>query len=69
MSLPTKGEEYAKLIEYLRKAQETTAMLAHLNAAEGDNKGMRIGKQWLAVEDMLKRMGYTVTEIAKGNLQ
>jgi hypothetical protein len=69
MSLPTKGEEFAKLIEHMRKAQESAAMLAHLCMAEGDNKGMAVGRQWLKYEDLMKRSIHIVTELAKGNLQ
>jgi len=69
MSIPTVGEEYTKLLEYLRKAQESSAMLAHLRSAEGDSKGMMIGRGWLAISEALKAMQYKITQLAQGRLQ
>ena len=60
MSLPTKGEEFSKLIEHLRKAQEACAMLAHLHA--DDDSLMSRG--WLGVEELLKRSQIQVTKLA-----
>lgn len=69
MSIPTKSETYAKLMEYLRKAQEESAMLQHLYSAEGDGPGLALGKGWFHVSEHLKKMLYTVTELMKGTLQ
>lgn len=66
MSIPTKSEEYIKLIEHLRKAQEACAMLAHLNNADGDKMGGLLARGWLGVEEMLKKMLHRVTELATG---
>lgn len=68
-SIPTRSEEYAKLMEHIRLAQESAAMLAHLHSADGDAKGMLLAKGWLAVSDLMKRMQHNVIELAKGNLQ
>ena len=67
--VPTRGDTFARLVHHLREAQDHAAMLAHLYNADGDAKGMTIGRGWLRVEDMLKRMIHTVTEIAKGYVQ
>lgn len=64
MSVPSKGEEFAKLIEYLRKAQESAAMLAHLNNADGDKMGALLARGWLGVEEMLKMTVHNVTKLA-----
>lgn len=64
MSVPSKGEEFAKLIEYLRKAQESAAMLAHLNNADGDKMGRLLARGWLGVEEMLKMTVHNVTKLA-----
>lgn len=68
MSIPTSGEEYSKLIEHLRLAQEDAAMLAHLANAQGTN-GTLIAKGWLAVSEQLKRTQRIVTDLAVGRLQ
>jgi hypothetical protein len=63
MSLPTEGETFSKLIEYIRKAQETSATLAHLTRA---NDHAAASKGWLAVSEQLKTMQHIIIEIAKG---
>lgn len=66
MSLPTRGESYAKLIEYLRKAQEEAATLAHLHADDGNRTKSR---GWLVVSEGLKLMQKNCTTIATKGLQ
>ena len=68
MSIPTKGEEFAKLIEYLRKAQECCAMIAHLHA-EADQVDRLLAKGWLGVEEMLKMIVHHITKLATRKLQ
>lgn len=65
MSIPTKGEEFAKLIEHLRYAQENASMLAHLH--RDDSKLMAQG--WLAVSEMLKLTQRNITLLATKGLQ
>lgn len=69
MSIPTHGESFAKLIEYLRKAQEEAATLSHLRRAEGDAKGILIANGWLRISENLKKTIHIVTVIASGRLQ
>lgn len=65
MSIPTPGEEYAKLIEFLRKAQESAAMLAHLRRDDS----RILAKGWLTVSEGLKEMQNHVTKLATKGLQ
>lgn len=60
MGLPTSGEKFAELIEYLRKAQEASAFLGHL---EADNNKLQ-SQGWLAVSEMLKLTVINVTKLA-----
>lgn len=69
MSIPTFGEQYAKLTEHLRYAQEDAAMLAHLCNSEGGAPGRVLAMGWLNVSEGLKKMIYGVTELAKSRLQ
>jgi hypothetical protein len=69
MSIPTVSEQYAQLMEHIRKAQENAAMIAHLHNADGDAPGMVLGRAWLHVEDGLNKMAMTVTKLAQGRLQ
>lgn len=66
MSVPIKSEEYAKLLEHLRLAQEASAMLAHLNNADGDKMGATLAHGWLAISEILKKMIWQVTQLATG---
>lgn len=60
MSLPSRGETFSKLLEYLRKAQEEAATLAHL---EADNDKFK-SQGWLAVSEMLGNTVRGVTRLA-----
>lgn len=65
MSLPTKSEKFAELLEYLVKAQEAAAMIAHLT--RDDDK--LHAKGWLAISEMFKRTQHQITQLAtKGRL-
>jgi hypothetical protein len=57
VSVPTKGEKYAELIEHLRLAQEAAAMLAHLSADESHN--IKIGM--LNISETLRLIGMQAT--------
>lgn len=65
MSIPLEGDEYAKLIEHIRKAQEASAMLAHLckDKSEAQSRG------WLIVSEQLKLFQHTVTLLATRKLR
>ena len=65
MSIPTKGETFAKLIEHLRRAQEDAAMMAHL--IRDDDK--LIAQGWVAISEMLKKTVHNVTKLATRGLQ
>ena len=66
MSVPTKGDTFAKLIEHLRLAQEDAAMLAHLAHTETNGRKLAIG--WLGVENQLKLTVHAVTALATKGL-
>lgn len=65
MTVPTSGEAFAKLIEYLRKAQEEAATIAHLERANDKTKR---ANGWLKISEALKRMVHVVTQLATGRL-
>lgn len=70
MTVPTQGEEYTKFLEYIRKAQESAYTLGHLaKSMSSSRKDQAIGDGWISVGELLKRMQYQVTELAKGKLQ
>lgn len=61
MSVPTQGDSFSKLIEFIRLAQEESAMLAHLAQANDDTS---LGISWLAVSENFRRMREQVTKLA-----
>jgi hypothetical protein len=64
MSIPTQGEEFTKIIEYLRKAQESMAMIAHL---ERDGNPI-LAKGWLAWSEQMGNIVLMVTKFAQRGL-
>lgn len=68
MAIPTKAELYTQLNEYLIKAQETSAMLAHLHRAEETHVDNTLAHGWLGISELLKRMQHQVTQMAMGKL-
>ena len=67
MSIPTRSEEYSKLMEHLAKGQEAAAMLAHLENAQGGASGTVLGRGWMHVSEALKKMqGHVITIATKG---
>jgi hypothetical protein len=65
MAIPTTGETYSKLMEYLRKAQEESAMMAHLVKAQGDGE---LSLSWLKVSENFRKMQHVLTSLATGRL-
>jgi len=69
MSVPTRGETYAQLIEHITKAQECCYMMAHLHNTEGNDMDKLLAKGWLGIGELFKRTVHTVTSLAAGRLQ
>jgi hypothetical protein len=67
VSVPTRGETYARFIEHLRLAQEDAAMMAHLHNTE--SRDGHIAQGWLAISELIKRMQSQVTKLAMRGLQ
>lgn len=68
-AVPTQGEEFAKLLDYMHKSQESCYMMAHLTRAQGSTKDHSLADGWMAVGEMYKRLIYQVTQLAQGHLQ
>lgn len=66
MSVPTQGETYAKIIEYLIKLQEESAMMAHLASA---NDERTLSNAWLKVSENFRKMQHSLTQLATKGLQ
>lgn len=64
-NVPTSGETFAKMIHHVREAQSCAAILAHLANA---NDERTLAKQWLVVQELLKKMIHQLTSIATRRL-
>lgn len=65
MSLPTKSEKFAELIEHLRLGAEASYTIGHLTADEDK----LIATGWRAIGQMLEETCIKVTQLAtKGRL-
>ena len=69
MNIPTVAEEYSKMLEHLRLAQESSYMLAHLVRAQGGSKDNAIADGWFSIGELIKRMNHQITQLAQGRLQ
>lgn len=69
MGVPTRGETFAKLLEYVRLAEEQSAMMAHLHNTEDNDKDKLLAKMWLAVSEQFRVTGLKITSLAQGRLQ
>lgn len=69
MNIPTVAEEYSKVLEHMRKLQESYYMLAHLVRAQGGSKDNAIADGWIACGELMKRLEHQVTKLAQGRLQ
>jgi len=69
VSIPTVQEEFAKLIEHLRKSQESCAMIGHLTSAQGSKEDKVLGNAWITVSELLKMVQIKTTSLAQGKLQ
>lgn len=66
MTVPTEGDEFAKLTFHLRMAQEAAAMIAHLRNANDDRQSAR---NWLNISEGLKKFIQSVTVMAMRKMQ
>lgn len=70
MTVPTQGEEFAKFIEHITKAQEAAYTLGHLAKSMSSNrKDQAMGDGWISVGELLKRVNFQATQLAQGRLQ
>ena len=70
MSVPSQGEAFSLLLHHLAESQNQAAMLAHLTRAMSSSpKDRALADGWISVSELLKRLQYQVTAIAKGKLQ
>lgn len=65
MSVPSKGEAFAILLDHLRYAQEQAATLGHLAYSDQDHT---LGEAWLQVSENLRRAQDIIMRLATKGL-
>lgn len=68
MSVPSRGEVFAKLISHLREAQSCIAIMAHLHQTEDSLKDKKLATGWLMMEEMFRTIIHKVTLLGQGRL-
>ena len=58
-----------QLLEHLIKAQECSAMMAHLHNTEDNHMDRLLAKGWLGIAELLRAMQHKITLMAQGRLQ
>jgi hypothetical protein len=69
MTVPTQGEEFSKMLHHLDEAQSSMYKIAHLTRAQDTAKDRALADGWIAMGEMMKRVRWSITELAKGKLQ
>lgn len=65
MSVPTRGDTFAKLIHNLREAQSCAATMAHHHGLQSHSRPDQLAqKGWLGVSELLGRIVAQVTKMA-----
>ncbi len=67
--IPTRGDAYAKLMHHLNEAQDQAAILSHLHNTEDSEMDKLMAKGWLGVSGLIKRMSWTISEMARRRMQ
>lgn len=62
----TKAEAFAKMMHHLREAQDMAAVVGHLYLSEGDKLSEAMGKSWIVISELIKRMTNQIIQMAKG---
>ncbi len=65
----TRGEAYAKLLEFLREAQDQALVLAHLHNTESSDHDKASARGWLMIAEQLRRMQHVITDLARAGFQ
>lgn len=61
----TRGDAFSKLMHHLTEAEDMAAVIGHLYNTEDDNMSKLMAKGWIGTSGLIRRMRYTITEMAK----
>lgn len=62
----TRAEAFAKMMHHLREAQDMAAVVGHLYLSEGDKLSEAMGKSWILISELIKRVIDQIIVMAKG---
>lgn len=68
MSVPSRGEVFAKAADHLDQLISCCATMAHLHNTEGSDKDKKLAIGWLMMSEMFKKVKHRVVLLGQGRL-
>lgn len=68
MSVPSRSEVFAKLVDLVDQLISTTATMAHLHRTEDGEKDKKLAVGWLMMSEMFKQVRHKVVLFGQGRL-
>lgn len=68
MSVPSRGEVFAKATDSVDQLISCCAMMAHLHNTEGSDKDKKLAVGWLMMSEMFKQVRHKVVLLGQGRL-
>lgn len=68
MSVPSRGEVFAKMSDLMDEMISTAATMAHLHNTEGSDKDKKLAVGWLMVSETFKAIRHKVVLLGQGRL-
>lgn len=68
MSVPSRGEVFAKTTDLIRQLIDVCAIMAHLHQTEGSDKDKKLALGWLMMSEMFKKVQHQVILLGQGRL-
>lgn len=68
MSVPSRSEVFAKLVDLVDQIISTSAIMAHLHQTESNDKDKKLAVGWLMISEVFKKIRHKVVLMGQGRL-
>lgn len=68
MSVPSRSEVFAKMVDLIDQQIACAAMMAHLHQTEDGAKDQKLALGWLMTSEMFKQVRHKVVLLGQGRL-
>lgn len=68
MSVPSRSEVFAKLVDLVDQIISTSAVMAHLHQTESSDKDKKLAVGWLMISEVFKKIRHKVVLMGQGRL-